>query len=88
MTAYNITDGTMPETEQLTPSTNGYEKVVNNADGSIDLFFGPTKPDGVGDKNWIQTVPGRDFLVAIRLYGADIEFFDQTWKPDDVVKIK
>ena len=88
VTAYNITDGTMPETEQLMPSTNGYEKVVKNADGSIDIFFGPNKPDGVGDKNWIQTVPGRDFLVAIRLYGADIEFFDQTWKPDDVVKIK
>ena len=25
-------------------------------------------------------------IAVIRLYGADIEFFDQTWKPDDVVK--
>jgi hypothetical protein len=88
VTAYNVTDGTMPETEQLMPSTNGYEKVVKNDDGSIDIFFGPTQPDGVGDKNWIQTIPGRDFLVCVRLYGADIEFFDQTWKPDDIVKSK
>ena len=88
VTAYNITDGTMPETEQLMPSTNGYEKVTKNDDGSIDIYFGPTKPDGVADKNWIQTIEGRDFLFCLRLYGADIEFFDQTWKPDDVVKLQ
>jgi hypothetical protein len=88
VTLYNITDGTMPETPQLMPSTNGYEKVTKNPDGSIDLYFGPTQPKGVADKNWIQTVKGRDFMAVIRLYGADIAFFDQTWKPDDVVKIK
>ena len=38
--------------------------------------------------NWIQTVRGRNFLVALRLYGTGVEFFDQSWKPDDVVKIK
>jgi len=27
-------------------------------------------------------------MAVIRLYGADIELFDQTWKPADVVKIK
>ena len=30
---------------------------------------------------------GRDFLVTIRLYGTGTEFYDQTWKPDDVVKV-
>lgn len=88
VTVYNVIDGTMPETPQLMPSINGYEKVGRNEDGSIDIYFGPTKPAGVGEKNWIQTVVGRDFLVAIRLYGADVQFFDQSWKPDDVVKIK
>jgi hypothetical protein len=38
--------------------------------------------------NWIQTVGGRNFLVALRLYGTGVEFFDQTWKPDDVVRVK
>jgi len=88
LTLYNITDGTMPETPQLMPSKNGFENTVKNEDGSIDIFFGPTKPEGVAETNWIQTVKGRDFMAVIRLYGADIEFFDQTWKPDDVVKIK
>ena len=89
VTLYNITDGTMPETPQLLPSKNSLdESIAKNADGSVDLFFGPTKPKGAKETNWIQTVNGRDFMAVIRLYGADIAFFDQAWKPDDVVKLK
>jgi hypothetical protein len=84
---YNINDGTFPETPQMLPSINGYNNTVKNEDGSINLFFGPTLPEGAPDSNWIQTVEGRNFLTAVRLYGTGIEFFDQTWKPDDVVKV-
>jgi len=27
-------------------------------------------------------------LIALRLYGTGVELFDQTWKPDDVVKVR
>jgi hypothetical protein len=86
VTAYNITDGTMVEAPQLMPSINGFNKVATNGDGSVDLWFGPSKPANAPDSNFIQTVGGRNFLVALRLYGTGVEFFDQTWKPDDVVK--
>lgn len=88
VTAYNVTDGTMVEAPQLMPSINGFNKVATNGDGSVDLWFGPEKPADVAEANWIQTVPDRNFLVALRLYGTGVEFFDQTWKPDDVVKVK
>ena len=88
VTAYNITDGTMTATPQLLPSINGFNDVAKNADGSIDLYFGPAKPDAAPQSNFIQTVKGRNFIVALRLYGTGTEFFDQTWKPDDVVKVK
>lgn len=88
VTAYNVTDGTMPEPPQLLPSINGYKKVQTNEDGSIDMYFAPELPDGVSKSNWIQTVKGRDFLAVMRIYGAKTEFYDQTWKPDDVVKLK
>jgi len=87
VTAYNITDGTMPETPQRLPSINGYNKVAKNADGSIDLFFGATRPAAAPESNWIQVQQGRNFLVTLRLYGTGIEFYDQSWKPDDVVRI-
>ncbi|TNV19389.1 DUF1254 domain-containing protein [Buttiauxella sp. B2] len=86
ITAYNITDGTMPETDQLLPSTNGYYDIPKNQDGSIDIWFGPSKPEGVSDNAFIKTISGRNFLVALRLYGTGDAFYDQTWKPDDVVQ--
>jgi hypothetical protein len=86
VTLYNITDGTMVETPQLMPSINSLGKVATNSDGSVDLWFGPSKPANAPDSNFIQTVSGRNFLAAVRLYGTGVEFFDQTWKPDDVVR--
>ncbi len=88
VTLYNITDGTMVETAQLIPSINSLnEAVAKNGDGSIDLWFGPSKPADAPDTNFIQTVSGRNFIATVRLYGTGVEFFDQTWKPDDVVKV-
>jgi hypothetical protein len=88
VTLYNVTDGTMPETPQLLPSKNSLDtSIVKNSDGSVDLWFGPAKPADAPEQNWIQTIDGRAFMAVIRLYGADIEFFDQTWRPDDVVKL-
>jgi hypothetical protein len=88
VTLYNATDGTMPETPQLLPSRNQFDQVTTAADGSVELWFAPKKPEGVDEKNWIQSIPGRAQIVAIRLYGAGTQFYDQTWKPDDVVKVK
>ncbi|WP_412178927.1 DUF1254 domain-containing protein [Rhizobium sp. TRM96647] len=89
VTLYNITDGTMVETKQQMPSINSLnEAVAKNADGSIDLWFGPSKPADAPDTNFIQTVEARNFIATVRLYGTGVDFFDQTWKPDDVVKVK
>jgi hypothetical protein len=89
VTAYNVTDGTMPETSQPFPSKNSLnESVVKNDDGSVDIYFGPSRPDGVAETNWIQTIKGRDFMTVIRLYGTGIEFFDQKWKPEEIFKVK
>ena len=78
----------MPETPQLLPSINGFNEVAKNQDGSIDLWFGPAKPAAAPASNFIQTVADRNFIVALRLYGTGVEFFDQSWKPDDVVKVQ
>ena len=89
VTIYNITDGSMVNAPgQPFPTINGMDKPKYNDDGSIDLYFGPEKPDGVADKNYIKTVEGRDFMFVIRCYGTPLSFFDQTWKPDNLVKIK
>ena len=78
----------MTAAPQLMRSINGFDKAATDTDGSIDLNFGPQKLANVADSNWIQTADGRDFLVALRLYGTGVEFHNQSWKPDDVVKVK
>jgi len=88
VTAYNPADGTMQQTGQPFPSRNQLDKPQYNADRSIDLYFGPMKPQDINEKNWIQTLSGKAFLVTVRLYGSGTAFFDQTWKPDDLVKLK
>jgi len=89
VTAYNITDGTMPKTSQKFPSINSLsENIAKNEDGSVDIYFGPSKPKDVAETNWIQTIKDRDFMTVVRLYGTGVEFFDQTWKPSEMVKLK
>ncbi|SUH02446.1 Uncharacterised protein [Salmonella enterica subsp. enterica] len=56
----------MPETDQLLPSTNGYYNIPKNKDGSIDLWFGPNKPEGVADSAFIKT-----FLAVISSWHYD-----------------
>jgi hypothetical protein len=88
ITAYSPADGRMVDAGQPFPSINSLGKVEQNADGSYDLYFGPQLPAGKPESNWIKTVPGQGYVLALRLYGATQPFYDQSWIPDDVVKVK
>lgn len=70
---------------QPLPSINAMDRPKANADGSIDIYFGPEKPKGAD--NWLRTVPGKSWFTIVRLYGPDKPYFDNTWKPDDIVKV-
>ncbi|WP_161564085.1 DUF1254 domain-containing protein [Cupriavidus lacunae] len=56
-----------------------------NADGSVDIVFGPKAPVGK-EKNWIYTRPGKDWFAAFRFYGPDQGLMDKTWKLPDLVR--
>jgi hypothetical protein len=71
---------------ELFPSVSQYTSPVANADGSVDIYFGPQAPQGK-EKNWIKTVPGRGWFTYVRFYSPTEAFFNQTWKPDDIVEM-
>jgi len=72
------------QTSQPYPSRNPVKDALEyNADGSVDLVFGPDRPDQL-EHNWIQTVPGKGWFTALRLYGPLEPWFDQTWRPGDI----
>ncbi|WP_020469485.1 DUF1254 domain-containing protein [Zavarzinella formosa] len=64
-----------------------YEKLTPNADGTIDLYFGPKAPVGK-EGQWIQTTPGRGWFSYFRIYGPKDAAFNGSWKPGDFEEVK
>jgi hypothetical protein len=58
-----------------------------NGDGSIDVYFGPKAPSN-GNKNWVQTLPGKSWFVYLRLYDPLEPWFDKSWRPGEVEEVK
>ncbi|MGG5821783.1 DUF1214 domain-containing protein [Falsiroseomonas sp. HW251] len=54
-----------------------------NADGSVDIVFGPAVPAGQ-EANWIPTRAGGGFEVIFRLYGPTRPLFEKTWTLPDI----
>ena len=52
-----------------------------NADGSVDIYFGPKMPEG--KKNWIKTDPDKGFFVVFRFYGPLEGYIEKTWVLND-----
>jgi hypothetical protein len=61
-------------------------EMQKNADGSIDVFFGPRAPAGK-DANWVPTDPSRRFELLFRAYAPTQRLFDKTWVLPDVEKV-
>jgi hypothetical protein len=77
------------QTSQPFPSYNSEKhkgKVEVNADGSVDLYMGPTAPPGK-EANWLQTVPGKGWFCVLRLYSPTEAWFDKTWRPGEIERI-
>jgi len=76
------------QTSQEFPSKNNKKtKLLENPDGSVDLYFGPKAPKGK-EINWIETVPGKGWFVLLRLYGPLDPWFDRTWKPGEFESVE
>ena len=86
--AYDPQTRSMLQTSQPYPSKNSERNkdLVVNQDGSVTLFFGPTEPKG-NEANWIQTRPGKGWFGVLRLYGPLEPWFDQSWRPGEIIKV-
>jgi hypothetical protein len=49
------------------PSVASNSNLRPNVDGSSDIWFGPTAPRDA-TANWLKTVPGRGYFIAMRFY--------------------
>jgi hypothetical protein len=76
------------QTSQPYPGRNNTrDKLITNADGSIDLYFGPAAPQGK-EANWLATVPKKGWFGILRLYSPLEPWFDKTWRPGEIEVVK
>jgi hypothetical protein len=81
---YDNQTRSMLQTDQKAPSVSSQDKGVKvNADGSVDVYFGPKAPAGM-ENNWIQTIPDKGWFMILRLYGPLEPWFNQTWRPGEI----
>jgi hypothetical protein len=52
--------------------------LVSNAEGSVEVFFGPLKLAGAS--NWIQTLPGKGWFAYFRSYGSTEPYVAKSWQ--------
>jgi len=58
-----------------------------NADGSVDLYFGPQKPPGA-NANYVMTMPKKGWFTYFRFYGPKEAYFDKSWQLPDLEVVK
>jgi len=91
-TVYDNQTRSMLDTPQRFPRAGSQSyptpAAVANPDGSTTVYFGPTKPAGVKDGNWIQTVPGKGWNTLLRFYSPLEPFFSKTWRPGEFELVK
>jgi hypothetical protein len=83
-TAYDNQTRSMLQTDQQFPAVGSLTKgLLINADGSVDVYFGPKAPAGK-ENNWVQTIPGKGWSTLLRLYSPLEPWFNKTWRPGEI----
>jgi hypothetical protein len=57
---------------------------AKNADGSVDVYFGPRRPPARSRTGFPRTDGG--FEVLFRFYGPEKPLFEKTWRLPDIEK--
>jgi hypothetical protein len=84
LTIYDNQTRSMLQTSQPMPTVGSQtEGIKLNNDGSYDIYFSPKPPKGC-ENNWIETVPGKGWFVALRMYGPLEAWIDKDWRPGEI----
>ena len=88
VTMYDTQTRSQLQTDQQFPTLGSQtEGLKKNADGSYDIYFAPKAPKGK-EGNWLQTIPGKSWWLALRMYGPLQPWIDKTWRPSEIELMK
>jgi hypothetical protein len=87
MTLYDTETRVFIDNKYEIPARDSRMDLIKNADGSVDLYFGPKPPKGK-EKNWVPTIPGRGWFAYFRFYAPTEAYFDRSWQLPDIERVK
>ena len=84
VTAYDpATRGVLDAGGNVNKSVGSLDDPEKNADGSVNVYFGPEAPEGK-EKNWVPTNADKGFFLVFRFYGPTEGYIDKTWVLNDL----
>ena len=83
---YSWDTRTLINNKQKRAGQSSRQDLIKNADGSVDLYYGPKAPNGK-EKNWVQTIPGQGWWVYLRFYAPTESYFDKSWSMGDFERV-
>jgi hypothetical protein len=87
VTLYDVDTRALILNEQKIADRSSRMDLRKNEDGSVDIHCEPKAPAGF-EKNWIPTVPGRNWFAYFRFYQPTETYFDRSWPLADFEEIK
>jgi hypothetical protein len=78
------TKGFIRDASRVGLSSRNVDTMQVNDDGSYDIYFAPTPPEGQ-ESNWIPT--SEEYFLLFRLYGPESPDFFKKWMFGDLEKI-
>jgi hypothetical protein len=82
VTVYDVGTRALILNEQKIADRSSRMNLRKNKDGSVDIYVGPKAPAGF-EKNWIPTVPGKNWFAYFRFYQPTEAYFDRSWPLPD-----
>jgi hypothetical protein len=87
VTIYDVLTRSQVQTDQNKAALRSlFELACIDDQKTVDLYFGPTPPEGHED-GWIKTIPEQGWFTYFRIYGPEEPAFDGSWKPGDFEQI-
>jgi hypothetical protein len=87
ITTYDLETASYLRNIEPSSIDSNMKQVERNADGSVDIYFGPKPPKGK-ESNWLPTDPKRRFFLLARFYGPEAGLFDGSFELNDIEKVK
>jgi hypothetical protein len=86
VTVYDVGTRALILNEQNIADRSSRMDLRRNSDGSVDIHCGPKAPPGF-EKNWISTVPGKNWFAYFRFYQPTEAYFDRSWPLPDFEEV-